>query len=102
MLPQVEFAYNAFRALGFEHTPFETNFGFSPEEPPLYVVECATFYSGFTRRVRAVQIVPISTYYGTFGTKTICKHVRNRRQPHISSEETTCQLLQPTSSYLGK
>jgi hypothetical protein len=34
LLPQVEFAYNASRALGIEHTPFEPNFGFSPEEPP--------------------------------------------------------------------
>jgi putative transposase len=34
LLPQVEFAYNAFHALGTEHTPFEANFGFSPEEPP--------------------------------------------------------------------
>jgi hypothetical protein len=33
LLPQVEFAYNASRALGIEHTPFEANFGFSPEEP---------------------------------------------------------------------
>jgi hypothetical protein len=32
MLPQVEFAYNATRALGIERTPFETNFGFSVEE----------------------------------------------------------------------
>jgi hypothetical protein len=30
----VEFAYNASRALGIEHTPFEANFGFSPEVPP--------------------------------------------------------------------
>jgi hypothetical protein len=34
MLPQVEFAYNATRALGIEHTPFEAYFGFSPKEPP--------------------------------------------------------------------
>jgi transposase InsO family protein len=33
LLPQVEFAYNASRPLGIEHTPFEANFGFSPEEP---------------------------------------------------------------------
>jgi putative transposase len=33
LLPQREFAYNASRALGIEHTPFEANFGFSPEEP---------------------------------------------------------------------
>jgi putative transposase len=33
MLPQVEFAHNVSRALGIEHTPFEANFGFSPEEP---------------------------------------------------------------------
>jgi putative transposase len=37
LLPQVEFAYNASRALGIEHTPFEANFGFSPEEPPYLV-----------------------------------------------------------------
>jgi hypothetical protein len=30
----VEFAYNASRALGIEHTPFEADFGFSHEEPP--------------------------------------------------------------------
>jgi hypothetical protein len=30
LIPQVEFVYNASRALGIEHTPFEANFGFSP------------------------------------------------------------------------
>jgi hypothetical protein len=34
MFPQMEFTYNASRALGIEHTPFEANFGFSLEEPP--------------------------------------------------------------------
>jgi hypothetical protein len=34
LLPQVEFAYNASRALGIEHTPCEANFEFSPKEPP--------------------------------------------------------------------
>jgi hypothetical protein len=34
MLPQAEFAYNATRALGIEHTPFEAHFSFSPKEPP--------------------------------------------------------------------
>jgi hypothetical protein len=29
MLPQVEVSYNAIRALGTEHTPFEANLGFS-------------------------------------------------------------------------
>jgi hypothetical protein len=33
-LPQADFAYNASRALGIEHTPFERSFGFSPPEPP--------------------------------------------------------------------
>jgi hypothetical protein len=33
MLPQVEFAWNATRALGVEHSPFEANSGFSLEEP---------------------------------------------------------------------
>jgi hypothetical protein len=32
MLPQVEFLYNTICALGIEHTPFEANFGFSPQE----------------------------------------------------------------------
>jgi hypothetical protein len=30
----MEFAYNASRALGIEHTPFEANYCFSVEEPP--------------------------------------------------------------------
>jgi hypothetical protein len=36
MFPQVKFLYNATRALGIEHTPFEAIFGFSPpaKEPP--------------------------------------------------------------------
>jgi hypothetical protein len=34
MLPQVEFANNASRALGIEHTPFEANFELSHEDPP--------------------------------------------------------------------
>jgi hypothetical protein len=34
ILPQVEFVYNASRALGIKHTPFEAHFGFSHEEPP--------------------------------------------------------------------
>jgi hypothetical protein len=33
LLPQVQYAYNASRALGIEHTTFEANFGFSLEEP---------------------------------------------------------------------
>jgi hypothetical protein len=32
-MPQVEFAFNATRALGMEHTSFEAKFGFSHEEP---------------------------------------------------------------------
>jgi hypothetical protein len=32
MLSQVEIAYNATRALGIVHTPFEARFGFSLEE----------------------------------------------------------------------
>jgi hypothetical protein len=34
MLPQLEFAYNATRALGIKHTSFEANFRLSPKEPP--------------------------------------------------------------------
>jgi hypothetical protein len=36
----VEFAYNASRALGIEHTPFEANFGFPLEEPLICYSEC--------------------------------------------------------------
>jgi hypothetical protein len=32
LIPQAEFAYNASRALGIKHTPFEANFGFFHEE----------------------------------------------------------------------
>jgi hypothetical protein len=34
LLKQVEFAYNASRALGIEQSPFEANFAFSPQELP--------------------------------------------------------------------
>jgi hypothetical protein len=65
LLHEVEFAYNASRALGIEHTPFEAYFGFSHEEPPDLLLKHATVNSGFARCNRAVKIVTGSTYHGT-------------------------------------
>jgi hypothetical protein len=56
LLPQVELAYNAFRALGIEHTPFEANFGFYHEEPSDLLFSM-TFYLTFARRVRTIEVV---------------------------------------------
>jgi hypothetical protein len=39
VLPQMEFAYIASRALGIEHTPFVANFGLSHGEPPHLVFD---------------------------------------------------------------
>jgi hypothetical protein len=50
LLPEVNFAYNATRAPGIEHTPFEANFGFSVEESLDLTVEDATLSPGFARR----------------------------------------------------
>jgi hypothetical protein len=57
LLPQVEFAYNASRALGIEHTPFKANFGFSHEEPPDLLFNMRpSILSCFARRSRTVKI----------------------------------------------
>jgi hypothetical protein len=56
LLPQVELAYNAFRALGIEHTPFEANFGFFPEEP-LDILFSMTFYLTFAIRVARLKLL---------------------------------------------
>jgi hypothetical protein len=57
LLPQVEFAYNASRALGIEHTPFEANFGFSPEVPPdlLCMRPSILVSQDATERLRLIQ-----------------------------------------------
>jgi hypothetical protein len=60
LLPQVEFAYSASRALGIEHTPFEANFGFSPEEPPDLLFSMRPLISvsqDATERLRLLQEV---------------------------------------------
>jgi hypothetical protein len=62
LLPQVEFAYNASRALGIEHTPFEADFGFSHEEPPdlLFIMRPSIPVSqDATERLRLLQEVHI-------------------------------------------
>jgi hypothetical protein len=40
IMPQVEFMYNASRALRIEHTPLEASFGFSPKEPMIGCLAC--------------------------------------------------------------
>jgi transposase InsO family protein len=60
LLPQVEFAYNASRGLGIEHTPFEANFGFSHEEPPYLLFRMRPSISvsqDATERLRLLQEV---------------------------------------------
>jgi hypothetical protein len=59
----VEFVYNASRALGIEHTPFEANFGFFHEEPLNLLFSMRP--SIFARRIGAGKIVTGSTYPGT-------------------------------------
>jgi hypothetical protein len=59
LLPQVEFAYNASRALGIEHTPFEANFGFSPDllfsmRPSIPVSQDATQWSSLLQEVHTL------------------------------------------------
>jgi hypothetical protein len=61
MLPQVEFAYNATRALGIEHALFEANFGISPQEPHVLLFSMR-FYSipisqDATERLKLLQKV---------------------------------------------
>jgi hypothetical protein len=44
MLSQTEFAYNATRALGIEHTPFEADLGVSLEELHDFLISmCSSF-----------------------------------------------------------
>jgi hypothetical protein len=59
MFPQVEFAYNAIRALGIKQTSFEANLGFiSPEEPLDVMFNIrSNFDSDLARRVGAIKIV---------------------------------------------
>jgi hypothetical protein len=62
LLHQAEFAYNASRALGIGHTPFEASFGFSLEEP---LIKCSTcdlrFHFRKTRHNGYRKIVTIFT-----------------------------------------
>jgi hypothetical protein len=90
MLPQVEFVYNATRALRIEHTPFEANFGFSQQgaldllfnmRPSILVSHDASM------RLRLLQEVHALVHSIYNYTRIRCKLVRNRRQPHTSFEE---------------
>jgi hypothetical protein len=62
----MEFACNASRMLGVEHTPVEANFGFSPEEPPylLLVMRPSIFVSqDASRRLRLLLEVHTMVRY---------------------------------------
>jgi hypothetical protein len=103
LLPQVEFAYNASRALGIEHTPFEANFGFSLEEPPDLL-----FTMGPQFRFRKTQqsgndcyMKYILWYILCYNyTRTRCKRAQNHLQRHTSSKEKRCQSLHETFFYV--
>jgi hypothetical protein len=104
LLPHVEFAYNASRALGIEYTPFGANFGFSPEEPIdlLFSMRPSNPVSqDASERLKLLQEVHAMVRAGYNCIRTKCKLVQNRREPHSLSKETRCQLLQQTSSYVG-
>jgi hypothetical protein len=63
----MEFAYNAFRALGIEHTPFEANFNIFPEEAPdllLSTRPSIPVSQDARERLRLLQEVHV---FGTFG-----------------------------------
>jgi hypothetical protein len=90
LLPKVELVYNATRALGIEHTPFETNFGFSHEEPPNLLfnmrpsIPISQDASQWLKRVHEVHTLVRSVLQLH---KLRYKLVQNRRQPHKSLEE---------------
>jgi hypothetical protein len=65
LLPQVEFAYNAARTLGIEHTPFEANFGFSPEEPPDLLFSMRPSIPVSQDATERLRFFTRSTYLGT-------------------------------------
>jgi hypothetical protein len=78
-LPQVKFAYNAFRALGIEHTPFEADFGFSPEEdlymmfrvrPSILVSQDATKRSRLLQEIHAMVRSMLPLHKDVMHTRT--------------------------------
>jgi hypothetical protein len=97
LLTQVEFAYNASRALGIEHAAFEANFGFSPEEPPdlLFSMRPSIPVShDATERLRLLRDVHTMYAQCYSCAKTRCKRAQNRLQRHTSLKETWCQSSQ--------
>jgi hypothetical protein len=81
LLPQVEFAYNASRALGIEHTPFEANFGFSSWSLQTYCLArdrqfrfSKTQHSGYECYKKYIPWYALCYSY----TRTRCRHAQNR------------------------
>jgi hypothetical protein len=100
-LHQVEFAYNASRALGFQHTTLEANFGFFSEE--LFIMRPSIPVSqDASERLKLLQEVHAMVRHVLRLHKDDMQARTNRRQPHTSSEETRCQLSPRASSYVDR
>jgi hypothetical protein len=99
----VEFAYNATRAIGIEHNPFEANFGFSLREPPgmmFNIRPSIPVSQDATKRLELLQEIYALVRTVLQTTRMRCKLVHNRRQHRTYSfEETRCQSLQSISSF---
>jgi hypothetical protein len=86
LLPQVQFQYNASRALGIEHTPFEANFGFSLEKTPDLLLS-----------IIAIKSV---TRNKCFGTLIVTATQRRDARSHITVDSPAlCQRRQGVSSH---
>jgi hypothetical protein len=86
----VEFAYNASRALGIEHAPFEANFGFSLEEPHdmMFTMRPSIPVSqDATERLRLLQEEKSLRTY--FGTLNITATQRRDASAHITVYNAT-------------
>jgi hypothetical protein len=101
LLTQVGFAYNASRAFGIEHTPFEANLGSLVRSPLTCFLACdgqfqfrKTHQSGYDCYRKYMPWYALCYSH----TRTRCMHARNRLHHHTSSQETRCQLSQQTFS----
>jgi hypothetical protein len=99
LLPQVEFPYNASRALGIEHTPFEANFGFSPKEPPdlLFCMRPSIPVSqDATERLKLLHEVHTLVRSVLQLHKDEMEERTEPSQRHTSLRETRCESSQQT------
>jgi hypothetical protein len=101
-LPQVEFAYNASRALGIEHTPFEGIYGFSHEEPPDLLLPIRPSIpiseAAHERLQHLSEVHQLFSLCYEF-TKMTCRLLLIRQQYPSYSHETRFRLLHKASFY---